>query len=64
MFKKLLEKLKRIWCSMKCCFESKCSLDATDTDGDGIPDEINLNLDNVINKLKYNLDENQRRKSF
>ena len=50
---------------MKCCFESKCSMDNTDND---IPDEINENLENVIYKLKNNLDESNfnshRRKSI
>ena len=40
MFKNLMKRIKNIACSMKCCFESKCRLEAKDTNGDGIPDEI------------------------
>ena len=40
MLKELFKRLKKVWCSMKCCFESNCNLEARDTDGDGIPDEI------------------------
>jgi len=32
---------------MKCCFESKCRLEAKDTDGDGIPDELVISRSNV-----------------
>ena len=42
MFKSLLKRIKKMSCDIKCCFKSSCKLEAKDTDGDGIPDEITL----------------------
>lgn len=40
--KSILKRIKRIWCSMKCCFSSSCRVETKDNNGDGIPDEINI----------------------
>lgn len=54
MIEKILKKIKRIWCSLKCCFESKCSMDNTENNDNDVPDEIKENIDNIIYKLKNN----------
>ncbi len=41
MFNKLL---KRIKCKLSCCFQSKCSIKVNDTNDDGIPDEIKVDV--------------------
>ena len=48
MLKKIFNKIKRLWCTLKCCFESKCNIEANDKDGDGIPDEITINRRNSV----------------
>ncbi len=40
--KSFLKKIKKIWCSIKCCFSSSCKVETKDNDNDGIPDEINI----------------------
>ncbi len=42
MFKNLMKRIKKISCDLKCCFKSSCKLEAKDTDGDGIPDELTI----------------------
>tara|TARA_R110002153_G_scaffold219904_1_gene372390 strand:+ start:151 stop:333 length:183 start_codon:yes stop_codon:yes gene_type:complete len=42
--------LKKIMCKMTICCKSKCSLN--DTDGDGIPDEVNINSSDFLEEIK------------
>ena len=54
MFKKLLNRIK---CKLACCLGSKCEVKLNDTDADGIPDELEVEIrdkqDEVIDSKKY-----------
>jgi len=36
--------LKKIMCKMSVCCNSKCSMNAVDTDNDGVPDTVEIKL--------------------
>ena len=54
MFKKLLNRIK---CKLACCLGSKCEVKLNDTDADGVPDELEVEIrdkqDEVIDSKKY-----------
>ena len=58
MFKKLLNRIK---CKLACCLGSKCEVKLNDTDADGVPDEIQVEIrdkeDKIIDELsrKYSI---------
>lgn len=47
MFKKLLKRIKKISCDIKCCFKSSCRVEAKDNNNDGIPDEIYIKQNKI-----------------
>lgn len=48
MFKKFLEKLK---CKFTCCFQSRCTMKLNDTDGNNIPDELEIEVRDREDKM-------------
>jgi len=58
MFKKLLDKIK---CKLACCFQSKCTMKLNDTDADGVPDELDVEIRDKEDKI---IDELSKKYSF